>query len=105
MLCACVYWWKTKEHVYCLFEVLDGVFAIPQVKKMTDKGVKQDATEETGSYWEYDDKFEDFEGLSKAQPRKLIFCAQVCKVELYGLFSAVCLFSSMRKQENHHSVP
>ena len=25
---------------------------------------KQEATEDTGSYWEFDDQFEDFEGIS-----------------------------------------
>ena len=34
---------------------------------MTDKGPKEkpDPTEDTGSYWEYDDEFEEFEGTHR----------------------------------------
>ncbi len=33
---------------------------------------KQEATEDTGSYWEYDDQFEDFEGVLSLVRRILV---------------------------------
>ena len=38
---------------------------------------KQDAVDDTGSYWEYDDQFEDFEGASvsvKNAPQQGLQC-------------------------------